>query len=91
MVWITSFLLISIPKVILVCNLPAGKSNSTKAIHILVEWFCDHGTPEVLCTDNAYSMLILPLQIGALNGVSPMKPPVHTTHNPMDLLSYMLK
>ena len=39
-------------KVILVCNLPTGQSNSAKVIHILEEWFCDHGTPEVLCTDN---------------------------------------
>ena len=39
-------------KVILVCNLPAGQSNSAKVIHILEEWFCDHDTPEVLCTDN---------------------------------------
>ena len=39
-------------KVILVCNIPAGQSNSAKVIHILEEWFCDHGTPEVLCTDN---------------------------------------
>ena len=39
-------------KVILVHNLPAGQSNSAKVIHILEEWFCDHGTPEVLNTDN---------------------------------------
>ena len=39
-------------KVILVCNLCTGQSNSAKVIHILEEWFCDHGTPEVLCTDN---------------------------------------
>ena len=39
-------------KVILICNLPAGQSNSAKVIHILEEWFCDHGTPEVLCTEN---------------------------------------
>ena len=39
-------------KVILVHNLPAGQSNSAKVIHILAEWFCDHGTPEVLHTDN---------------------------------------
>ena len=39
-------------RVILVHNLPAGQSNSAKVIHILEEWFCDHGTPEVLCTDN---------------------------------------
>ena len=39
-------------KVILVCNLPAGQGNSAKVIHILEEWFCDHGMPEVLCTDN---------------------------------------
>ena len=39
-------------KVILVHNLPTGQSNSVKVIHILEEWFCDHGTPEVLCTDN---------------------------------------
>ena len=38
--------------VILVHNFPAGQSNSAKVIHILEEWFCDHGTPEVLCTDN---------------------------------------
>ena len=40
-------------KVILVHNLSAGQSNSTKVIHILEEWFCDHGMPEVLCTDNS--------------------------------------
>ena len=39
-------------KVILVCNLPAGQSNSAKFIHIMEECFCDHGTPEVLCADN---------------------------------------
>ena len=39
-------------KVILVCNLPAGQSNSAKVILILEEWLYDHGTPEVLCTDN---------------------------------------
>ena len=40
-------------KVILVQNLPTGQSNSAKVIHILEEWIFDHGTPEVLCTDNA--------------------------------------
>ena len=40
-------------KVILIHNLPAGQTNSAKVIHILEEWFCDHGTPEVLCTDNS--------------------------------------
>ena len=40
-------------RVILVHNFPAGQSNSTKAIHIMEEWFCDHGTSEVLCTDNS--------------------------------------
>ena len=39
-------------KVILVHKLPTGQSNSAKVIHILEEWFCDHGTPEVLHTDN---------------------------------------
>ena len=39
-------------KVILVCNLPVGQSNSAKVIHILEDWFCYHGTPEVLHTDN---------------------------------------
>ena len=39
-------------KVILVHNLPTVQSNSDKVIHILEEWFCDHGTPEVLHTDN---------------------------------------
>ena len=39
-------------KVILVHNLPAGQSNSAKVIHILEEWFYEHGMPEVLCTDN---------------------------------------
>ena len=39
----------------------------------------------------ANSMLVLPLQISALNGVSPMKLPVHTIHNPMDLLSHVSK
>ena len=37
-------------KVILVHNLPTGQSYSAKVIHILEEWFCDHGTPEVQCT-----------------------------------------
>ena len=37
----------------------------------------------------AHSLLVPPLQIVALNGVSPMNPPVHTTHSPMDLLSYV--
>ena len=39
-------------KVILVCSHSAGQSNSAEVIHILEEWFCDHGTPEVLCTNN---------------------------------------
>ena len=39
-------------KVFLLCNLPAGQSNSAKVIHILEEWFCNHGTTKVLCTDN---------------------------------------
>ena len=39
-------------KVILVHNLPTGQSTSAKVIHVLEEWFCDHGIPEVLCTDN---------------------------------------
>ena len=39
-------------KVILVCHLPASQNNSAKVNHILEEWFCDHGTPEVLCTGN---------------------------------------
>ena len=56
-------------KVILVYNLPTGQSKSAKVIHILEEWFCDHGTTEVICTDNGHSMLVLPLQIAALNGV----------------------
>ena len=30
-------------KVILVHNLLIGKSNSAKVIHMLEEWFCDHG------------------------------------------------
>ena len=37
----------------------------------------------------AHSMPVLPLQIAALNGVSPMKPPVHTSHNQMDLWSHV--
>ena len=37
----------------------------------------------------AHSMLVLPLQIATLNGVSSMKPPVHTTHSPTDLLSHV--
>ena len=76
-------------KVILVHNLPAGQSNSANVIHILEEWFCDHGTPEVLCTDNGPQYAMLPLQIAALNGVSPMKPPVHTTHSPVYLWSHV--
>ena len=39
-------------KVTLVHNLPAGQGNSAKVINILEEQFCDHGVPEVLCTDN---------------------------------------
>ena len=39
-------------KLILVCNHPAGQSKSAKIIDILEEWFCDHGTTKVLCTDN---------------------------------------
>ena len=33
-------------------NLPTGQSNSAKVILILEEWFCDHGTPKVLGTNN---------------------------------------
>ena len=36
----------------LVHNLTAGQSNFAQVIHILEEWFCSHGTPEVLHTDN---------------------------------------
>ena len=39
----------------------------------------------------AHSMLVLPLQIGALNEVSPMKHPVHTTQSPIDLQSHVSK
>ena len=39
-------------KIILVHYLPAGQSNSAKVIHILEEWFCDHDTSGVLCTEN---------------------------------------
>ena len=39
-------------KVILVCSLPIGQSNSAIIIHILEEWFGDHGMPKVLHTDN---------------------------------------
>ena len=48
-VWNTSSIY---SEVILVHNLPAGQSYSAKVIQILEEWFCDDGTPEVLCTDN---------------------------------------
>ena len=33
-------------------NLPVGKSNYAKVIHIMEECFCNHGTPEALHTDN---------------------------------------
>ena len=36
-----------------------------------------------------HSMLVLPLHIAALNVVSPMKLPVHTTHSLMDLPSHV--
>ena len=36
-----------------------------------------------------HSMLVLSLQIAVLNGVSPMKRPVHTTHSPIDLQSHV--
>ena len=39
-------------KVILVCNLSTGQSNSATVIHILEDWFCDHGMSQVLHTDN---------------------------------------
>ena len=39
-------------KLILVCNLPAGQSNSAIVIPILEEWFCDYDTLEVLCIYN---------------------------------------
>ena len=31
---------------------PTRPKYSAKVIHILEEWFCNHGIPEVLCTDN---------------------------------------
>ena len=39
----------------------------------------------------AHSMLVLPLQIAALYGISTIKPPVHTTQGPMDLLNHVSK
>ena len=78
-------------KVILVHNLPAGQSNSAKVIHILEEWFCDHGTTEVLCTNNGSQYASAAFAVTALNGVSPMKPPANTTHSSMDLLSHVSK
>ena len=78
-------------KVILVCNLPAGQSNSAKVIHILEEWFvimvCQKSYPQIM----AHNMIVLPLQIAALNSISPMKSPVCTTHSPMHLLSHVSK
>ena len=38
-----------------------------------------------------HSMPVLPLQIAALNGASPRKPPVHTTHIQMSLQSHVSK
>ena len=75
--------------VILVYNLPAGQSNSAKVIHILEEWFVNMTHQKSYTQIMAHSMLVLSLQIAALNGVSPMKPPVHTIHGPMDLLSHV--
>ena len=78
-------------KVILIFNLPAGQSNSAKVIHILEELVCDHGTPEVLCTDNgpqyaSTAFLDCSIECGLTH-----EPPIHTTHSPMDLLHHMSK
>ena len=60
-------------KVILVCNLPTGQSNSaTSWKNSLVIMAHQKSYAQIM----ANSMLVLPLQIAALNGVSPMKPPV---------------
>ena len=78
-------------KVILVCNLPAGQSNSAKSSTSWKNGFVIMAHQKSYAQIMAHSMLVLPLQIAALNGVSPMKPPVHTTHSPMDLLNYVSK
>ena len=65
-------------KVILVCNLSAGQSNSAKVIHILEEWFCDHGTPEALHIDNGPQYTSAAFTDCNIEWVSSMKPPVHT-------------
>ena len=78
-------------KVILVCNLLEGQSNSAKVIHIWRNGFVIMAHQKSCAQLMAHSMLVLPLQSTALNGLSPMKAPVHTTHSPMDLLSHVSK
>ena len=78
-------------KEILVCNLPAGQSNSAKVIYILKNGFVIMAFEKSYAQIMAHSMLLLPLEIAALDGVSPMKPPAHTTHKPMDLPHHVSK
>ena len=78
-------------KVILVCNLPTGPSNSAKVIHILEEWFCDHGTPEVICTENGPQHASTAFADCSIEWGFTHETPVHTTHSPTDLQSHVSK
>ena len=78
-------------KVTLVHNLPVGQSNSAKVIHILEEWFCDHGTPEVLSTDNGPQYASAAFADCSIELGFTHEPQVHITHSVIDLLSHVSK
>ena len=78
-------------KVILVCNLPTGQSNSAKVIHILEEWFCNHVAPEVLCTDNGPQYASAAFADCSIEWGFTHETSCQHCHSPMDLLSHVSK
>ena len=76
-------------KVILVHNLPAGQSNSEKLFTSWKNAFVIMAHQKSYLQIMSHSMLVMPLQIAAMNGVSLMEPPVQTTQSPMDLQSHV--
>ena len=79
-------------KVILVHNLsPQGKVALPKSSTSWKKGVVIMANQKSYAQIMAHSMLVLPLQIVALNGVSPVKPPVHTAHSPIDLWSHVSK
>ena len=91
MVWITSTLLISFPRLSWYASSLQVKAILPKSSTSWRNGFVIMAHQKSYTQIMAHSMLVLPLQIGALNGISHMKPPGHTTHSPMDLLSHVSK